>query len=224
MVNSDILYLIIRYVNIKILNKISNIILYHPDYWKLKYYKAEPFSCVSCGEKVISCKNENGIYHNNWCISDHNNGEEYYFCSNCKYVYQSCPKCSNDCEIILCQFVGFNGMFICSIKYRLVNAILINEFLKELPDFQKYLKNGILEFDVAGRYIDYINQLDKKFIEILNKIEKKIEKPCCKYSTVDLNLEYFNVSDCYPTGVFCYFFHYWKCKNCKTVYRNGYEN
>lgn len=223
--NIDNIYSIAKYLDIGTLGRISKIIpLPEKLNRKLKYYKTGLIICIKCNQEMSFCENVDSEDHDIFCISDHRNGEKYYYCKNCEYFYQLCPKCSDSDEKILCQFIGFHGWFIGYVKYRFVDTILINEFLKELPDFQKYLENGILGFSITDKYIVYIYQLDKKIIEILNNNEKKIKKPFCQYSTLDLDLEYFYVGKCYPTGPFCYFFHFWKCKNCGTIYQNGYEN
>lgn len=223
MLNIDVLYQISKYLDIISLGRISKILSLPYSNHKLKYYKNEDFVCSGCQDSfdisetfeiILICEKNRDKMR---CST------KYYFCRPCQYYYLICPKCSNENEKILCQFLGFCGYFFDSHRYRFRDKILINNIIKKLPYFAKYLTSeNILEFNLE--YGDSDEEQDCAYQDIIHKVildtysDKDFFYSFHFYDVTDLNLEYFDMTDCYPSGPYCNFPILWKCKNCLCIY------
>lgn len=235
MLNKNILSVVCKYLDLKTLAEL-NLKLgekFFPDtkYIKnrLKYYKNKNFKCVKCNGKLIYhnpdvCEDICGEIDEEkdlYCISTHDNDEEYYICDKCRYYYLCCPECSTEDEKILCQFWGYHGCDKDRKRYRFTNKFLIEKILNDLPHLKKFKEKNILSFCE-----DDINNIDESYNinEIIYKLEKEkrigfyTNGGMFSYDVSDLNLEYFDITDRCPTGLDGGYCHFWKCKNCGKFY------
>jgi len=186
------------------------------------------------------CEGDIDIVNGICCISLHEKydeeGNEYndnifYVCSECKYFYRQCKDCSTEDDIILCQFNGFSGYF--NSDYAILRT-LDNKLIKFLiafyknildKDIDQYINNGILTIELDSNGIEdkikeycskynisyYKDSLDHIIKEIY---EKESNEKIIIYNISDQNLEYFDISNCCPTGPDGGDCHYWRCNNC----------
>lgn len=177
-------------------------------------------NCLKCHHPMLPHRNAHcDLYF--WCISRHRNNEEYYYCDKCQYFYFCCPKCSNEENKVMCQFLGFTGRFLRDAslyKYRVLDKSKISVILKKIPILEKYLKNDILEFttdDLETEFAEY----SKKFIEEMDMILEM------QYDVSDKKLVYFDTQKCYKSENDPYImepmFHRWRCQNCETIFSDN---
>lgn len=200
---------------------------------KTKYYKKKGFTCSKCNGKLIKYTMEDyddtrgEMIDNVWCLAcELDDNEVHYLCKDCKYYYIACKKCSSEDEIILCQYLGFDGYIEhIKISYRVIDKKAIQKLKdrgieKHLGN--KYVKNcvnneNLLEFDVEhhklnGSYHDICDTFQDIFQGFMFRPDDDDIMP---YSVIDKNLEYFDISNCLPTGPDGGYNSYWRCNNCK---------
>lgn len=217
--DEDILYLIPKYGNLETAKKFSKIISLRSLNERLKYCRTIPFYCTKCArnrEEHIArphfcyrCEACKSFSRGTRCISDHLRNEKFYLCETCEIYYLCCKKCSNEKEIYLYQFLGFDinpsKNKINTVMYRIINQSVISRLINNYDFFRQFLKNGVLEFNND----DFRKHKNKeKIYEILSELPMK-------YDVSDLGLEYFDVNNFSDRHLIS---HYWYCRGCHTKY------
>ncbi len=150
--------------------------------------------CCNC-----ICKPDYIICHNHelYCISCHDDEEDYYICPKCNRYYMACPNCSDEEKVVLCQFLGHNGL--------------------TKQEEQIYCLDNI-----PIEILNYCKKIGEKTYQVcesndkLNKFENDNHQ--LNYCVEDKIIFYFEVEGWLPTGYDGGMFHYWKCLECGTKY------
>ncbi len=202
------------------------------------YKKHKEVKCLKCGNETYhhsieeddDCEKINNF--GLWCISVHDDDDEWYVCKNskCGCFHMRCPKCTknneNNKNIQLCKLMGHCGIFrgknyeSSRHRYRIPKLELIaNEYIRD------EIKKVCLEENKDCENNSNFPCLQNVSVEILddvltclwlNDFQDRHSVP--EYYTGDFNQYYIDENEIYTTGPDGGFAHIWKCPNCRYIY------